>query len=139
MYTLAAITEAFRGIYDTEAQAADAARRFEGAVWAGDTDTLNDLAPCGCCCYEHTRAGCLARLWDGCRGGSGPDPIEEAASWARHYAAHHGMSTDEFYGLSEPSDLVLEARRARREGEYRGAPKRTARVSSNTPSRNVSR
>jgi hypothetical protein len=38
------------------------------ALWAGDLDTLHELAYCACCCAEHTLSDCPARLWSGCRG-----------------------------------------------------------------------
>lgn len=36
---------------------------LERALWAGDTDTLDELAHCRCCCHEHTFEDCLAPLW----------------------------------------------------------------------------
>jgi len=66
-------------------------------MYAGDMDRLWELAPCNCCCDEHTFAGCPARLWGGCRGGQG-DPEADEASWLRHYQEHHGLTEEEFYG-----------------------------------------
>ena len=65
------------------------------AMWAGDTDRLQELAPCQCCCSEHTcREACRAWVWGGCRGYGTKDPHTEAVAWAKHY----GMTLDEFYG-----------------------------------------
>ena len=65
------------------------------AVWAGDTDALHRLAPCRCCCYEHTFGNCLARAWSGCRG-SGNEPVDYNA-WAAFYKRTRGMSRAEFF------------------------------------------
>lgn len=72
-------------------------RQVEDAVWAGDVELLSEIAPCRCCCHEHTFADCPARLWHGCRG-SGAMTRDEEESWVRHYAAHHGMTRDQFFG-----------------------------------------
>ena len=75
---------------------------IERALWAGDYAALDELAPCVCCCSEHTFEGCAARLWFGCRGsyGSDRDPSnEEERSWLRVYQAR-GMTEEEFYGWS---------------------------------------
>ena len=63
---------------------------LEDAIWAGDVDTLQRLAPCGCCCSEHTFEQCPARAWGGCRGQGSMTRAEEE-SWARHYREHHGI------------------------------------------------
>ncbi len=44
------------------------ARELEAAIWSGDTYRLHELAPCHCCCEEHTFSDCPARAWYGCRG-----------------------------------------------------------------------
>lgn len=68
------------------------------AIWAGDVDTLQDLAPCICCCHEHTfGAGCPAYAWGGCRG-QGSMTRSEQEEWAVNYERFHGMSRDQFYG-----------------------------------------
>lgn len=77
--------------------------RLRAAMWAGDVDALQEIAPCACCCGEHTWPTCEARLWGGCRSGHpygwGPeDDYEYERSWMRHYATAHGMSEAEFYG-----------------------------------------
>lgn len=69
---------------------------LEQALWSGDIDTLNELAPCRCCCHEHTFDGCLARAWFGCRGQFTMTHTEEE-SWARHYESAHGMTRDQFF------------------------------------------
>lgn len=69
-------------------------------MWAGDVDKLHELAPCECCCHEHTFLYCPAREWGGCRSGLAPgetDPWDEPG-WQEHYAKHHGMSWEMFYG-----------------------------------------
>ena len=68
---------------------------IDKAIWAGDTDTLHRLAPCRCCCHEHTFASCPARAWSGCRG-SGAEPDDQDA-WADFYERTRGMSRGEFF------------------------------------------
>lgn len=69
------------------------------AIWEGDTDALNELAACVCCCVEHTfTTGCPAYVWGGCRG-QGADTPEDRESWVRHYARFHGMTRNEFFGV----------------------------------------
>lgn len=69
------------------------------ALWAGDRDWLDLLAPCACCCYEHTFADCPARHWNGCRSGLEPgETYPDHHAWARWYAEHRGMTEEEFYG-----------------------------------------
>lgn len=74
------------------------ARELESAVWAGDTDQLHDLAPCGCCCDEHTFGNCPAKAWGGCRG-QNTMTREVEHGWQRHYEQFHGMTKREFYGI----------------------------------------
>jgi hypothetical protein len=62
--------------------------QIERAIWEGDVDLLQELAPCRCCCAEHTFEQ------SGCRGS---DSVDEA-SWQKFYEQHRGMSSDEFYG-----------------------------------------
>jgi len=70
---------------------------LDKAIWAGDIDTLDRLAPCRCCCAEHTHKNCPAREWDGCRGFDDPyDPD----IWFAFYARTRGMSWDEFYNTN---------------------------------------
>lgn len=38
-------------------------------MWAGDTERLQELYPCECCCKEHTHTTCPARHYNGCRSG----------------------------------------------------------------------
>lgn len=73
-------------------------RRLERAIWEGDLDTLQELAPCRCCCAEHTFEHCPARAWFGCRG-QGSMTSADVDSWARHYQQHHGMTRDQFFGV----------------------------------------
>ncbi len=73
------------------------ARAIDDAMWAGDVELLWELAPCRCCCHEHTFEFCPARRWEGCRG-SGSMTRAEVESWVRHYGTHHGMSRDQFFG-----------------------------------------
>ena len=74
-------------------------KAIDDAMWSGDTDRLNEIAPCRCCCHEHTYADCPARAWNGCRGQYSWTRNDDEA-WARHYQKHHGMSYDEFYGFT---------------------------------------
>jgi hypothetical protein len=68
------------------------------AIWAGDTDELWRIAPCRCCCHEHTfREGCPAFAWGGCRGQFSP-PRNWEEGWAEFYAKTRGMSRAEFFG-----------------------------------------
>jgi len=69
---------------------------LEQALWAGDVDTLDRLAPCRCCCHQHTFESCPARAWFGCRGQFIMTRAEEE-SWARHYGVAHGMSREQFF------------------------------------------
>jgi hypothetical protein len=46
--------------------------RVESLMWAGDTETLDAIAGCRCCCREHTSPNCPARLWNACRGQNSP-------------------------------------------------------------------
>ena len=69
---------------------------IENAMWRGGTDQLHELAPCICCCAEHTFEECPARAWFGCRG-NGVTPQDDAEAWAEHYQAHHGMTREEFF------------------------------------------
>ena len=66
------------------------------AMWEGDTEKLHKLAPCRCCCDEHTFENCSARQWFGCRGQASMTQADEE-SWIRHYATSHGMSREQFY------------------------------------------
>lgn len=66
------------------------------AIWAGDTETLDRLAPCRCCCADHTFSNCLARAWHGCRGSSAD--TQDADAWAAFYERERGMSRGEFFG-----------------------------------------
>jgi hypothetical protein len=78
--------------------------QLDEAIWADDAGACDELAPCECCCAEHTHLYCPARYWNGCRSGLGPgEEPEDGKSWAKHYAAHHGMTEAEFYGLTEGS------------------------------------
>jgi hypothetical protein len=73
--------------------------RIVDAMWAGDTDLLWELAPCRCCCEEHTFEDCPARVWNGCRSGLGPaHETNELRSWARHYRTAHGLTQRQFFG-----------------------------------------
>jgi hypothetical protein len=68
------------------------------AIWEGDVERLWELAPCRCCCHEHTYGrGCPAYAWGGCRG-QGTMTNEDIESWARHYERFHGMTREQFYG-----------------------------------------
>ena len=78
-------------------------KKLQDALWAGDVDLLQELAPCVCCCDEHTHPYCAARLWEGCRGGMpyGVSQRDEDRAWFKHYAEFHGMTENEFYGVTE--------------------------------------
>ena len=80
--------------------------RFERAVWEGDIETLYEIAPCVCCCHEHTFEGCPARAWYGCRG-QGQVTHEEIESWVRHYARFHGMTREEFFAEDPPIEVAI--------------------------------
>lgn len=65
------------------------------AMWEQNTTRLHVIAPCGCCCSEHTSPRCPARAWNGCRvQWSETDDVE---SWVRVYQ-ERGMTEEEFYG-----------------------------------------
>ncbi len=71
------------------------------AMWAGDIATLNKLAPCKCCCNEHTYGlSCPAWTWAGCRGynENGLTTHQDELVWKAHYEKFHGMTEKQFYG-----------------------------------------
>lgn len=75
-------------------------RALEQAMWRGGddvADSLDELAHCGCCCHEHTHENCPARVWVGCRGQGSMSRAEEE-NWIAHYARHHGMTREQFFG-----------------------------------------
>lgn len=74
---------------------------LDEAIWAGDTDRLDELAPCRCCCSEHTFEWCEARLWGACRG-QGSMMRAELEAWQRFYEESRGMTREQFYGVEEP-------------------------------------
>jgi hypothetical protein len=39
---------------------AELLQRIEAAMWDSDTALLDELAPCRCCCHEHTFEDCPA-------------------------------------------------------------------------------
>ena len=85
--------------YFTEWFGVELGSRICEAVWAGDTDTLWEIAPCRCCCNEHTCGwGCPAYAWGGCRGQGMAEFEEDVEVWAKHYERFRGMSRDEFFG-----------------------------------------
>ena len=65
------------------------------ALWDGNINKLDELAPCRCCCHEHTFEDCPARQWFGCRGQYTMTRAEQE-SWIRHYNSAHGMSREQF-------------------------------------------
>lgn len=67
---------------------------IERALWHGDLDRLQELAPCGCCCEEHFDYNCPARAWEGCRGSGSVDHD----AWQKFYEQSRGMSAETFYG-----------------------------------------
>jgi hypothetical protein len=77
-------------------------QRIDAAVWAGDQAILFELAPCRCCCEEHSFRSCPATVWHGCRGQFGDSNYPEQSdveSWVRVYAAApHWMERREFFG-----------------------------------------
>lgn len=72
-------------------------REVDNAIWSADTEMLDALWPCYCCCHEHTHASCKARMWGGCRG-QGVETPEDEAEWVTHYERFHGMTPEEFFG-----------------------------------------
>jgi hypothetical protein len=64
---------------------------MQKAIWEGDLDTLQERAPCVCCCADHTHEHCPARQWEGCRG-QGIITRADVDAWAAHY----GVTTREF-------------------------------------------
>lgn len=72
------------------------ASRIRDAMWAGNTELLHELAPCDCCCEEHTYDSCPARQWYGCRGQE-TMTFADGLEWAAHYSRYHGMTEQEFF------------------------------------------
>lgn len=70
---------------------------LEAAMWAGDLDALCELAPCKCCCFEHTFSTCPARAWGGCRGQDAPD----GHAWAEYYMQARGWTVARFFFSDE--------------------------------------
>ena len=50
--------------------------QIQDAMFRGDVNRLDELAPCGCCCADHYFLSCPAHLWMGCRGSYAPDRLE---------------------------------------------------------------
>ena len=76
--------------------------QIQNAMWAGDEDELHRLAPCRCCCHEHTFAPhCPAYAWGGCRGQATPAEEERIEGYAEHYARTRGMTREEFFEWGE--------------------------------------
>ena len=78
-------------------------RRIDAAVWAGDERTLYELAPCHCCCHEHTFEDCVARALGrrprlGCGGGHPRPPPRGRVVGLGYYGQAHGMTRAEFFG-----------------------------------------
>lgn len=76
-----------------------ASQQIENAMWAGDVSLLHRIAPCRCCCEEHTFEFCEARQWSGCRG-QNTNTRAERDAWLRHYQRFHGMTENTFYGAA---------------------------------------
>lgn len=70
-------------------------------MWAGDVGVLWRLAPCRCCCVDHTGPSCPARSWFGCLGSSGKGDGEDYEAWFRHYERSHGFTREKFDGVEE--------------------------------------
>ena len=82
-------------------------KALDDAMWAGDVDRLQELAGCECCCSEHTYGpGCPAYVWGGCRG-QGSLTRDDYEGWKAHYMRFHGMTAEQFDGLSYPLDGPL--------------------------------
>lgn len=75
------------------------------ALWAGDTDTLERIAACSCCCYEHTYGrGCPAYSWGACRGQGSSEDAEQLEKYAQFYMETRGMTRDQFFNRKDGSD-----------------------------------
>ncbi len=76
-------------------------REIESAMYADDIDGLDEIAGCVCCCADHTfTTGCPTYQWGGCRGQDSLTPADYRA-WEEHYAKHHGLTRDQFYGQED--------------------------------------
>lgn len=51
--------------------------QIEQAMWQGDVETLHRIAPCRCCCSEHTYKDCPARQWMGCKASFSESEVDE--------------------------------------------------------------
>lgn len=71
-------------------------------MWAGNTDALNRIARCVCCCHEHTFEACPARRWYGCHGQFGNEQLTsaEVEAWFQSYARTRGFTRAQFFGES---------------------------------------
>lgn len=71
---------------------------LQEAMWSGNVDRLHELAPCDCCCDEHTSVHCPAREWNGCKSGLAPGEDEDDRSWwVAYYEQTRGMTATEFF------------------------------------------
>lgn len=73
-------------------------KEIEAAIWAGDVDTLQEIAGCQCCCSEHTfGSGCPAYEWGGCRGQGIEEFKVQEREYARWYVQVIGMPPAKFH------------------------------------------
>lgn len=94
------MTHNLQAVVDREVE-----RAIKRAMWACDTDTLNRLAGCICCCADHTfGSNCPAHRWGGCRGGSGFMCLGMSMDDVRGWAKHYGMTVEKF---CRPFDVDL--------------------------------
>lgn len=76
---------------------------IEEAMWAGDVDLLHEIAPCTCCCWEHTSApNCPAFAWGACRGQHSTESWDSVAEgYAEFYMRTRNMTREEFFDWGE--------------------------------------
>ena len=74
-------------------------KQIHQAMWDNDEDKLKELAPCGCCCSDHTFMCCPARHWGGCGGGGlGEKSIDMIGDdYQKWYEQTRGMTMDDFF------------------------------------------
>lgn len=70
-------------------------KTLDQAIWAGDQDLCDYIAPCMCCCADHTSEVCPARKWHGCRGQHTMTHQQEEA-WFLHYKKYYNFTREDF-------------------------------------------
>jgi hypothetical protein len=80
-------------------------RAVRDAMLDNDQDTLQRIASCECCCYDHTFGrGCPAYAWGGCRGQGSVEEKEQIEGYAQWYGTLRDMTRDQFFARERRRD-----------------------------------